>query len=58
MQIEVMLTIVITLLCSAILAVPVFVCAAIRCFGKIGQVLVVSWLIGAMLLVTTIFLEM
>jgi hypothetical protein len=57
MQIEVILTIAATLLCSGLLMLPVFLCAVKGCFGKIGQVLAVSWLIGALLLVATTFLD-
>jgi maltodextrin utilization protein YvdJ len=57
MQVEVILTIAVTILSLVVLGVPVLICGAIGCFGKIGQVLTASWLTGMLLLVTTTFSE-
>ena len=53
MQIEVILTIAAMLLNLVFLVVPVLIFGAIGCFGKAGQVLTGSWLVGTLLLVAT-----
>ena len=56
MQPEVILTIVVTLLCSVALMAPLFLCAALGCFDRAGQLLVGMMLIAVIALVSTIFL--